>query len=329
MPSWKSARRSGAGLDPPPSQPHVTAEMRDPYEILGLKRDADDAAIKAAYRKLAKRHHPDLHPGDARAAERFQELNNANDLLSDPEKRARFDRGELDAEGHEVPPRGAFYRDFHPGPGYERYASAQGDNTAGFTEDDIAAFFARHFNARGEGANTRVPGADLHYALTLGFLEAANGTSRRVLLPDGRALDVKIPAGIEDGHTIRLKGQGRPGLGGGPAGAALIDVTVAPHPFFRRVGDDVIVDLPVTLQEAVLGASVSVPTIKGHVKLTIPAGSGNGTRLRLRGRGIREGHQFVELKVAVPPGEEPALADFLRGWTPAHPFNPRAGMEEP
>jgi DnaJ-class molecular chaperone len=303
--------------------------MRDPYEILGLKRDADEAAIKAAYRKLAKRHHPDLHPGDTKAAERFQELNNANDLLSDPERRARFDRGEIDAEGHEVPPHGPFYRDFHDGDGGRRYAGAGQGETAGFTEDDIAAFFARHFNARGERANKRAPGADLRYALTLGFLEAANGTNRRVLMPDGRALDVKIPAGIEDGHTIRLKGQGRPGLGGGPAGDAMIEVAVAPHPYLRRAGDDVIVDLPVTLTEAVLGASVSVPTIKGHVKLTIPPGSGDRTRLRLRGRGIREGHQYVELKVAIPPGEEPALTEFLRGWTPSHPFNPREGMEEP
>ena len=304
--------------------------MRDPYEILGLKRDADEAAIKAAYRKLAKRHHPDLHPGDAKAAERFQELNNANDLLSDPERRARFDRGEIDAEGHEVPPRGSFYRDFRGAPGAERYAGGgfAGGDTAGFTEDDIAEFFARQFAARHGGGAFRAPGADLNYALTLGFLEAANGTSRRVLLPDGRALDVKIPAGIEDGHTIRLKGQGRPGIGGGPPGDALIEVAVAPHPFFRRVGDDVIINLPVTLKEAVLGASVSVPTIKGTVKLTIPPGSGDGTRLRLRGRGIRDGHQFVELNVAMPPGEDPALAEFLSGWTPAHPFNPRAGMEE-
>src|SRR5271156_210082 len=148
--------------------------MRDPYEILGLDRSADEAAIKAAYRKLAKRHHPDLHPGDKKAAERFSELNNANDLLSDPERRARFDRGEIDAEGHEVPPRGPFYRDFRGGPGGgDRYSGAQGD-TAGFTEDDIASFFARHFNARGEGANVRMPGADLNYALTLGFLDAAN-----------------------------------------------------------------------------------------------------------------------------------------------------------
>jgi DnaJ-class molecular chaperone len=311
--------------------------MRDPYEILGLTRDADEAAIKAAYRKLAKRHHPDLHPSDKKAAERFQELNNANDLLSDPERRARFDRGEIDAEGHEVPPRGPFYRDFHAGPGggpgggngYDRYGATQGGDTAGFTDDDIATFFARHFNARGEGANMRVPGADLRYALTLGFEEAANGTARRVQLPDGRALDVKIPAGIADGGIVRLKGQGQPGIGGGPPGDALIEVSVAPHPYLRRQGDDVIVALPVTLNEAVLGAAISVPTIKGHVKLTIPPGSGDGTRLRLRGRGIRQGHQYVELNVVIPPGDEPELAEFLRGWTPHHAFNPRAGMEEP
>src|SRR5580658_726626 len=213
--------------------------MRDPYEILGLERSAGEATIKAAYRRLAKRHHPDLHPGDPKAAERFQELNGANDLLSDPERRARFDRGEIDAEGHEVPPRGPFYRDFH------EQAGARGDS-AGFTEDDIAEFFARQFNARHGGGTFRAPGADLNYALTLGFLDAANGTSRRVQMPDGRALDVKIPAGIEDGHTIRLKGQGRPGIGGGASGDALIEVTVAPHPFLRRVGDDVIINLPVT-----------------------------------------------------------------------------------
>ena len=287
--------------------------MKDPYEILGLTRGADEAAIKASYRKLAKRHHPDLHPGDPNAAARFQELNAANDLLSDPEKRARFDRGELDAEGHELPPRGPMYRDAHPG-------------GAGFSEDDIASFFSRHFNQRGEGLRTR--GADLNYHLTLGFVEAASGTSRRVQMPDGRALDVKIPPGIEDGHTIRLKGQGRAGLGGGPAGDALIEVAVAPHPFLRRAGDDILIDLPVTLSEAVLGGPVSVPTLKGAVKLTIPPGSGDGTRLRLRGRGIREGHQFVILKVAVPPADEPELAEFLRGWTPKNPVNPRAGMEE-
>ena len=298
--------------------------MRDPYDVLGVTRGAGEAAIKAAYRKLAKRHHPDLHPGDPKAAERFQELNTANDLLSDAEKRARFDRGEIDAEGHEAAPRGPFYRDFHPGA--DGHPGAGGGAAAGFTEDDIAAFFARQFNARGHPRQAQ--GADLRYHLTLGFVEAAAGTARRVQMPDGRALDVKIPEGIEDGHVIRLKGQGRPGLGGGPPGDSLIEVMVAPHPFFSRAGDDVTIALPVTLTEAVLGGPVSVPTIKGSVKLTVPPGSGDGTRLRLRGRGIRAGHQFVILKVMVPPGEEPALAAFLREWTPAQPFNPRAGMEE-
>lgn len=290
--------------------------MRDPYDILGVSRTADEAAIKAAYRKLAKRHHPDLHPGDPKAAERFQEINAANDILSDTEKRGRFDRGEIDAEGHEKAPRGPYYRDFQDG----------GGAGGGMSEDDLAAFFSRHF--RQDGGNVRRRGGDLSYHLTLGFLEAANGSARRLQMPDGRALDVKIPAGIEDGHVIRLKGQGRPGLGGGPPGDALIEVAVAPHPFLRRAGDDIIIDLPVTLKEAVLGGPVSVPTIKGHVKLTIPPGSGDGTRLRLRGRGIRDGHQFVELKVHVPPGQEPALAEFLRDWRPATPFNPRAGMED-
>ena len=315
--------------------------MKDPYAILGLDRAANEAAVKAAYRKLAKRHHPDLHPDDPKAAERFQELNAANDILSDADKRARFDRGEIDAEGHETPPRGPFYRDFHDGSRQGHDGSRQGAGPggggpgagmgggAGFSEEDIAAFFARQFGGGRGGAGYSAPGQDLLYNLTLGFVEAANGTSRRVLLPDGRALDVKIPAGIEDGHIIRLKGQGRPGMGGGPPGDAMIEVAVAPDAFLRREGDDIHLDLPVTLKEAVLGASVSVPTLKGAVKLTIPPGSGDGTRLRLRGRGIREGHQFVTVKVAVPPAEEPALAEFLRSWTPSHPFNPRAGMEEP
>jgi DnaJ-class molecular chaperone len=149
-----------------------------------------------------------------------------------------------------------------------------------------------------------------------------------VTLPDGRTLDVRIPAGVRDEQIIRLRGQGMPGLGDGSAGDALVEVTVAPHPMFRRDGDDIIVELPVTLQEAVIGTALEVPTIKGKVRLTIPPGSGTGTRLRLRGRGIGgNGHQFVELKVVLPPGEEPELAEFLRTWQPRNGFTPRSGME--
>jgi DnaJ-class molecular chaperone len=165
----------------------------------------------------------------------------------------------------------------------------------------------------------------MQYSLTVSFVDAAVGTTRRLALPDGKTLDVRIPPGTEDGHTLRLRGQGGPGYNGAPAGDALIEITVAPDPRFHRDGDDIITDMKVTLQEAVLGASLEVPTIHGPVKLAVPAGSGTGTRLRLRGKGIRQGHQFVQLQVVVPPGDEPELAAFLKTWTPKKSFNPREG----
>lgn len=296
----------------------------DPYEVLGVKRDADDAAIRAAYRKLAKRHHPDLNPGKPEAAERFKQINAANDILSDPEKRGRFDRGEIDAEGNEAP-RGPTWRDYAEAAERQKYRA----NTT-FDEDELSDILGAAFRARGArgGGNFAMRGADAQYTLAVSFVDAANGTTRRVTLPEGRTLDVRIPAGVQDGHILRLKGQGHPGLGGGPPGDALVEVTVAPHKFFRREGDDVVLDLPVTLREAVLGASLEVPTIKGKVRLTVPPGSGTGTRLRLRGRGIKTGHQYVVLRVVVPPGDEPELAAFLKTWEPRQTADPRIGLEE-
>jgi DnaJ-class molecular chaperone len=284
--------------------------MKDPYSVLGIDRAADEAAIQAAYRKLAKRHHPDLNKGDPQAAEKFKEINAANDLLSDPAKRARFDRGEIDADGNETM-RG---RGFHPG----------GGGAGGFSQDDIEAFMAHAFGGRRQGGPRR--GTDTRYSLAVDFVEAAAGAQRRMALPDGRTLDVRIPPGTADGDVLRLRGQGRPGHGGGPPGDALIELKVAPHKLFRRNGDDIEIELPVTLKEAVLGCALDVPTIGGQVRLTVPPGSGTGTRLRLRGRGIREGHQYVTLRVDVPPGEEPELAAFLRDWTPAREQDPRAGI---
>lgn len=298
--------------------------MKDPYDILGVQRSADEAAIKAAYRKLAKRLHPDLNPGKPEAAERFKELNAAHDLLSDPDKRARFDRGEIDALGNEVAKERAFYRDFGDAPGRDRYRAS----SSGFTQDDIDSFFSQRFGGRQGGQGFRARGSDASYMLTIGFLDAANGTLRRIALPDGKTLDVRIPAGVEDGQVLRLKGQGMAGIGGGPAGDALVEIAVAPHPLFKRQGDDIVIELPVSLQEAVVGTTLDVPTIGGKVRLTIPPGSGSGTRLRLRGRGIREGHQYVQLHVVVPPADEPALAEFLKTWTPKAPFDPRAGLED-
>ncbi len=296
--------------------------MKDPYATLGVQRTDDEAAIRSAYRKLAKRHHPDLNPGKPEAAERFKEINAANDLLSDPDKRARFDRGEIDAEGNEVRAERTYYRD---APGQERYRTS-----GGFTQEDIDSFFAQNFGGRpgAGGQRPKARGADAQYMLTVGFLDAANGTLRRIALPDGRTLDVRIPPGMEDGKVLRLKGQGNPGFGGGQAGDAMVEISVAPHPLFKRQGDDIEIELPVSLREAVVGTTLEVPTITGKVRLTIPPGSGTGTRLRLRGRGIREGHQYVQLLVVVPPADEPELAAFLKTWEPKTPFDPRRGLED-
>ncbi len=297
--------------------------MQDPYVTLGVQRSDDAAAIRAAYRKLAKTHHPDLNPGKPEAGERFKAISVAYELLSDAEKRAKFDRGEIDAEGHEIHRAPPNYRDFADG--HRRY-SGNAD------PEDMDNFFARAFaearGARGGGRGFNVRGQDAHYTLTISFLDAANGTTRRIGMPEGKTLDVKIPAGVLDGHMLRLKGQGMAGLGDGPAGDALVEIAVAPHPLFHREGDDIVVELPVTVKEAVLGTTIEVPTVKGKVRLTIPPGSGSGTRLRLRGRGIREGHQFVQLHIVQPPGEEPELAAFLKDWTPRNDFNPRSGLED-
>jgi len=295
--------------------------MDDPYSILGVKRDATQDEIRAAYRKLAKLHHPDLNPGKKSAEEQFKAVSAANDLLSDPEKRARFDRGEIDASGAEKPQERRFYRDFGDQAGGGKYRAG-----SSFDPDDLSSIFEQAFS-RGEGRGFTARGADAHFALSVGFLDAARGALRRLSLPEGRTLDVNIPAGVQTGQILRLAGQGMPGFGGGPSGDALIEITVEAHPFFRRQGKDIILDLPVTLQEAVLGAKVQVPTIKGPVSLTIPANSNSGTRLRLKGRGVSGGDQFVVLKIALPSDSEPELEAFLKTWTPSHAFNPRKGME--
>ena len=284
--------------------------MADPYQTLGVARGASEDDIRAAYRKLAKRYHPDMNQGKPEAAERFKTIGAAYDLLSDAEKRGRFDRGEIDADGNETAAFHARARGGHrPG---ARHAAA-----GGFNPDDLEALFGGAFGGGGR---------DSTYNLTVSFREAATGAVRRLLLPDGREFDVTIPAGLHDGHVLRLKGQGRRGPKG--AGDALVEVSVTPDPLFRREGDDIVLDLPITLQEAVLGATVEVPTLKGKVRLSIPPGSGTGARLRLKGRGIRAGHQYVVLKPVLPPGPEPALAEFLANWQPEHAFDPRAELEK-
>lgn len=304
--------------------------MDDPYKVLGVKRDASQDEIRRAYRRLAKRYHPDLNPGKPEAEKRFKDVAAAYDLLSDPEKRARFDRGEIDASGAERPDR-AYYRDFGEGWGGAKYSSGEAAGGAEEMED----LFSQIFGGGMRTGSFRMRGGDLHLELPIGFLEAARGGSRRITLPDGRTLEITIPAGIDDGRILRLKGQGGPGIGGGPPGDALVEIRVQPHPVFRRDGDDIRITLPVTLAEAVLGGRIRVPTIDGVVMMAVPKRSDSGTVLRLKGKGLPRrdgtgrGDQYVELRIVLGDTVDEELERFLADWAPKHPHDPRQSMVRP
>jgi DnaJ-class molecular chaperone len=299
-----------------------------PYEVLGVKPDASADEIRKVYRKLAKQFHPDLNPGKPAAEARFKSISAAYDLLSDPEKRARYDRGEIDESGAERPRYS--YRSHAEGPGGGKYRP-EGEMDLGDLDDLFAAFGSARRGRGREGLKLR--GGDRHYTLMVDLVEAATGAKKRLSLAPEEWLDVTIPAGLEDGQVLRLRGKGGPGLGGGPAGDALIEVHVAPHPLFRRDGDDIEVELPVSLAEAVLGARVTVPTVTGPVTMTIPKGSDTGAKLRLRGKGIqkkgRAGDQYVNLKVVIGSSGDAELAKFVEEWSRHHHFDPRSGMVAP
>jgi DnaJ-class molecular chaperone len=293
--------------------------------VLGVKRDASQEDIQKAYRALAKKLHPDLNPGNKKAEEQFKEVAAAYDLIGDPEKRGRFDRGEIDASGAERPQR-RYYRDFADAP--QDAHPYQSD--AGFADFAGDGIFSEIFG-RGGRSNLRMRGQDLRYTLPLEFLEAVNGAVRNVVLPDGSELKVTIPPGTRDGQVLRLRGKGRAGIGGGPNGDALVEVEVRPHRLFTRKGDDIHLELPISLKEAVLGGKVDVPTPSGTVAMTLPKWSNTGSVLRLRGKGVArkggEGDAYVTLKVVLPSKPDPELEKMIAQWQPAVTDNPRHAMD--
>ncbi|MCF2525609.1 J domain-containing protein [Bradyrhizobium sp. G127] len=338
--------------------------MRDPYEVLGVQRGASAAAIKSAYRKLAKKHHPDANKGDPKAADRFAELNTANEILGDEDKRKQFDRGEIDAEGKPKFqgfegggfPGGGGARRAGPG-GFEYSFHTGGAPGGGFSggggafEDILKSMFGGQAGA-GMGGGPGMGGArggagtfeydtpfaadlDLAVTMTVALEEAVNGATRRVRLPTGKELNVKIPAGVTAGQQIRLKGQGETAPGHRP-GDVLITVNIAPHPYFKIDGNDLRLDLPITLYEAVLGARVRVPTLDGAVQLSIPKNTSSGRTFRLKGKGMpikgasgadSFGDLFATTRIVLPDANDAELEALMEKWRDHHPTNPRKDFD--
>jgi DnaJ-class molecular chaperone len=318
--------------------------MRDPYEVLGVPRSANATAIKSAYRKLAKKHHPDSNKNDPKAAERFAEINTANEILGDEGKRKQFDRGEIDAEGKPrfqgFPGGGGPRGRAGPG-GFESYtfrSGGDGGQGAGAFEDILNSMFGGGMRGGRPGASgghfefdTGGIGVDLdlNVAMTVSLEEAVKGGEKRVRLPTGKELNVKIPPGVTNGQQIRLKGQGETAPGH-PPGDLLITITIAPHPFFKVEGADLRIDLPITLYEAVLGGKVRVPTLGNAVELSIPKNTSSGRTFRLKGKGLPTtggtGDLFVTIRIILPDGNDAELEALMTKWQDQHPYNPRNSL---
>jgi DnaJ-class molecular chaperone len=322
--------------------------MRDPYEVLGVPRTASQDEVKKAFRKLAKKLHPDANKNDAKAAVKFAELNAAYEILGEEDKRKAFDRGEIDAEGK---PRFRGFEGVHPGTGgfegFETFTwgpegirrSSGGGGAGGFggIDEILKNMFGDQGRRRGrrqdfggpfEEFTPRPRGQDIAAQIAITLDEAAKGGTRRVRLSNGKEVDVRIPAGLADGQQIRLKGQGQPAPGG--AGDALITINIAPHPYLKVEGANLRVDLPITLYEAVLGAKVRVPTLDGAVELAIPPGTSAGRTFRLKGKGLpgRNGHGdlFASVRIVLPEEKDSELEELMRKWRERKPYDPRKDL---
>ncbi|TNM62315.1 DnaJ C-terminal domain-containing protein [Aliirhizobium smilacinae] len=304
---------------------------QDPYEILGVKQDASQKDIQSAFRKLAKKYHPDLNPGDRKAEEIFKEISAANEIVSDEEKRARFDRGEIDINGVERAPFQQ-HREYAGANGGEAFFDEGGFSQFGGFDDIFASFMSRRGgsgpNASPFGEAQFRKGADAHYTMEVSFLDAINGTTAPVSLGSGSSLDVKIPAGTRDGQVLRLRGKGVKGGAKGHDGDALIEIKVKPHPFFKRDGDDIRVEIPITIREAVLGGKIRVPTPGGYLNVTLKPHTNTGTTLRLKGKGVTKigsghGDLLATIKIVLPEIPDPDLTALMEKWPERSNEDPR------
>ncbi len=308
--------------------------MRDPYQVLGVPRNAGEADIKKAFRALAKKHHPDKHAGDAGAQKTFQEISAAYDILGDKDKRAQFDAGAIGNDGNAkgFDPRGGFRQGSPFG-----FGAGGGNRDFHFSSDDMGGggggfedILASMMGGDARRQPRAQPGQDFTATVTVSLGEAVSGGTRRVAMQNGEQIDVKIPAGVNNGQTIRVKGRGGAGRSGGPNGDVLLQVAVAPHPYIVRDGRDLRMDLPVTLKEAVLGGKVPVPTLSGTLALSVPEGANTGTTLRLKGKGVpahgREeaGDLYVRIVITLPDKADPALKAFVEGWDTG--YDPRSKL---
>jgi DnaJ-class molecular chaperone len=296
--------------------------MADPYKTLGVARGASADEIKKAYRKLAKKLHPDVNPGNKKVEQQFKEASAAYDLLSDAEKRRKFDAGEIDENGNPKGFAGWGGARGYGGAGQRGPRAADVGLDDDFAEDLFRDFF--NFN-RGTGrSSVRMRGADVTYKAEVSFLEAARGAKKRLTLSDGKTLDVTIPPGTVDGQSLRLKGQGLPGQGGAANGDAYVELAVKPHPYFERDGNDILLECPISLNEAVLGGQITVPTIDGMVAMKVPKGSNTGTQLRLKGKGIADpktaqrGDQYVRFVVVLPKQMDSDMEQSVERWAKSH-----------
>ncbi len=324
--------------------------VKNPYTVLGVSLSASDGDIRTAFRSLAKEYHPDRNPDNPVAEEKFKEVSRAFDIIGDPERRRKFDKGEIDADGKPADPfarqwggrEGATQRAKQHQQGSTPFgarrskpragmnggpAAPGGGPGAGASFDDLSDIFADLFG--GPRAETQARGRDLRYRLDVEFLDALQGATKRVTMPDSRVLDLVIPAGLEEGHTLRLRGQGEAGEAGGAAGDVYVETRILTHDVFEREGTDIHVEVSISLTEAVLGGKITVPTIDGDVTVTVPKSANSGTTLRLRGRGVKagkdgdHGDQYVKLRIVLPEKADPALEEFVKGWDAGKGFNPR------